>query len=327
MPEHALAPAWPKQPRSLPDMRRLAKRVVDGMPKVRAAILFGSRARKTARRDSDWDVALLAPERYKHEVLRTAPRIPTVSYVSLSPKRLRERHNRLGTLERSVARDGVLLAGEWTMPKSQTNPTVSYENLASGLQVAADQLAMAIDHLGRIIRRYPDFILNPSNYGDNTLAGSSQYASEHLAKAALLHLEIDHPESHKVLKLAGALRSQHPGHPWIKIIESFNGQSHDLHVAEYEGEIVENLDRSLARLYNAIDFYGEVLAAIAKKRPDFTERLQTLCGSIADIVFIYQNGLYWETCPDELKQRLLQWNRIATYYSQTDTGSSQSGGD
>ncbi len=240
MPDQALVPVWTKEPRGMSDMRRLAKRVVDSTPRVQAAVLYGSRARKSARRDSDWDVALLTPERYRKEVLRTVPEIPDVNYVLLSPKQLREQHNHLGTLERNVVRDGVLLAGEWTVPKSQAKPKVSYEKLAIGLRIAADHINLAVYHLGNVIGRQPE-------YGNNLLGGKSQYASKHLAFAALLHLEIDHPHSNKMLDLAEALRNEHPNHAWGDAIELLNGPFRGSLFEDISSVIAEDLDKSQVR--------------------------------------------------------------------------------
>ncbi len=305
MAEQALAPVWTREPRGMPDMRRLAKRVVDGMPRVQAAVLFGSRARKTARRDSDWDVALLAPERYKEEVLRTAPRIPAVSYVALSPKRLRERHNRLGTLERSVAEDGVLLAGEWTMPESQKRPVVSYPKLAKFLETSAAHIDGVAGHVQTLLMEG----MLPSV--DNSLCSGSQKASEHLAKAALLHLCVHPARTHNALGLAYALQEKHPNHPWYSTIVSFNGFSNKRHTADYEYEEIEKTDYSLDRLCRVMKFYEEVLTTVMQRRPGFAWQASKICRRVVSIVSKYQGGINWDKFPDGLMRHLLQWKQVA----------------
>lgn len=308
MQEHVSAPVWNIEPAGMSDMRRLAKRVVDGMPLVSAAILFGSRARKTARRDSDWDIALLAllaPERYKWEVLRSVPGVPTVSYVSLSPKRLRERHNHIGTLERSVVRDGILLAGEWTMPKSKQKPKATNAELANGLHSSANHINLAVTNMYEVVDSYVD-------YGDNTLAALSQQSAEHLVKSALRHRGIDYPHTHRALMLAEALRKQYPTHCWIETIESLNGKSAALHIAEYDYKLAEEVDASLARLHKTLEFYERVVEAIAKKRPKFKEHLQVLRKEVVKIISRHQGDeIYWNKLPSELRQNLLNWRQMA----------------
>ncbi len=304
----------------MPDMRRLAKRIFAGMPLVQAVILFGSRARGTARSDSDWDVALLAPKRYMKEVLRTAPILSTVNFVSFSPRQLTERCNRLGTLERSVVKDGVLLAGEWVTPDSQKKLTVSYPEMANGLEVAADHITMAASQLLTIKRV-------DTTQGRNTLCAFTQYAAERLSKAALLHLCIDPSRTHKVLKLADAIRKEHPHHPWIKIIESFNGRSSDHHVADYGITLIEPLDESLTRLYGVMGFYRLVLKAITSKRPGFSSYLPELCNNIVAIVSMQKSAPTWRELPEEMQQRLLQLNQMAEETLATVAGKGRESAD
>ncbi len=315
MQELALVPGLPKGPRGLPDMRRLAKWIVNSMPMVQAAILFGSRARRTARRDSDWDVALLAPERYKGEVLRTVPRVPDVSFVSLSPRRLRVRQNWLGTLERSVARDGVVLAGEWNMPRSLKKTRVSYPAMFRRLSTAVTRAQAAyfrlvmgkIDHSGDV---------------DNDLSVFTQDAAEFTSKAALLHLGVDAPETHDVDKLADALSKKHPRHAWVSAISSFNGMSLMRHVAGYEDddEDIGDVQESEDRLCRVLKFHEEVLEDIARKRPGFRGEMENLCNKIIIFVSDVKSDRRWKLCPEAVQHSLLSWEQRAQKVLENYTG-------
>ncbi len=304
MHEQALSTAWSRAPRGMSDMRRLASHIVASKPWLQAAILFGSRARGTARQDSDWDVVLLAPERYRDEALRLAPRVPAVSYVPLSPRRLRERHNRLGTLERSVVRDGVLLAGDWIMPKSQKRQIVSYPDLANGLGVSASEICLAVVRLLAILQRLPVS-------GDNILCSATQDAGELLSKAALLHLGIHPPHTHNALELADELRKTHPHHDWIDMIESLNGLSKERHVAIYSTTILESFEASLHRLCMVVEFYIAVVETVFEKRPGIKGYLIRICEDIVCFDSIYQKASNWEQLPEDLKRKLLRWKRLA----------------
>lgn len=300
---HVPSPAWAIEPKGLSDMRRLAKHVVDSMPRVQAAILFGSQARKSAGKRSDWDVALLAPERYRKKVLEAVPSVPAVNYVLISPKGMHDRYNRAGTLERSVAEDGVVLAGEWEMPKSRKRHTVSSKALQALLISSASCIDQAFARLKTVIR------LDWLDQGDNSLCANSQDAAERLAKAAILHLGIHPYKTHKVLTLADALCDKHPNHPWIETIRSFNGDSATRHVSVYCAETEESTEDSLTRLQNVLVFYQELIEAISKKRPGFSKRMSKVCSHAIQIASNHQSDIDWESVPSELKRELLLWKQ------------------
>lgn len=315
--ELAEATVWSRKPRGLPEVRRIAEQIVASRPWIQAAILFGSRARGTAHRHSDWDVALLAPERYKGEMLRAAPRVPTVSYVPISPRRLRERYNRIGSLERSVAREGILLAGEWALPKTKKRQTVSYSNLGNDLMTSADQVNSAISHIQIIVEWLTASERTEPGYGSNYLCATTQDAGELLSKAALLHLGIHPPKTHDALGLANVLRKKHPKHAWVDVIESLNGRSATRHVAIYNAEIEESITASMERLYKVMRFFAEVFATISTSRLGFAGYLLKISARTIDIVTFHQETRNWERFPEELKQGMMQWKKMAEDFQAT----------
>lgn len=304
-------PAWSDKPKGMSDMRRLARDVVDKVPLVQAAILFGSRARGTASSDSDWDVALVIPNRYRKRVLRDLPRVPTVNYVSLSPKRLRERHNQIGTLERSISIEGLSLAGEWTLSQSQKQPAVSCAVLANGLNAAAVRIDTFINQV---------MLANLSQIWlmENTLCDTSQDAAERTARSALIHLGIHPPPTHNMMAFADELRISHPGHAWVERIESFNGYSSERHVADYDAQIMETVEESLTRTCRVIEFHKELLETIAIERPQILDHLLRLSKYIAVAVTLHGKSDAWSNLPDDLKHQLLQWKHQANELLKSD---------
>lgn len=289
----------------MPDVQRLARSIVSGNPSIEGVVLFGSRARDTARDDSDWDVALLAPEGCGKDVVRKAPRVPDVNYVYLSPKRLRERSHLLGTLEMSVVRDGILLAGNWSITKSRKRQRVSNANLYRSLKSAAEVAELATHRLLRVLGI-------PNVSSDNLLCAQTQNAAEYLSKAALLHLAV-HPEfTHNVIVLADALRQKWPKHAWVDIIESLNGESSYRHTAVYNPSSVESINESVERLRKVVDFCAVVIRDISRQRPGFSNQLESLCKEVTDSVADSQMHSNWHLIPSDLKRALQEWNELAT---------------
>ena len=107
------------KPTSYELLRRTAVRTVETCPGVEAVVLFGSRARGTARPKSDWDVAVLS--RAESAVERNACRLlgehERVNAIVLRPEAIEEYRDRATRLEAAIARQGRLLAGTWSRPE------------------------------------------------------------------------------------------------------------------------------------------------------------------------------------------------------------------
>ena len=99
----------PKIDRAVEALRELLTRE----PKVRAAILYGSCARGTAREDSDIDVLILVPDEAVDRLRDSIHDIESAFDVTVSPIMLRP--DDVDRLDRqfldSVLREGILLAG------------------------------------------------------------------------------------------------------------------------------------------------------------------------------------------------------------------------
>ena len=127
-------------------LRRTAAEAVGSIPGIEAVVLYGSRARGTARATSDWDVAILshaAPDD-EETATRLLGKLERVYPVVMKPESIEEHCNQGTRLESAIARQGRLLAGECTPPPCRIeNLDVNPEDLKRNLDTATDDLRSA----------------------------------------------------------------------------------------------------------------------------------------------------------------------------------------
>ena len=127
-------------------LRRTAAEDVGSIPGIEAVVLYGSRARGTARVTSDWDVAILshaAPDD-EEAATRLLGKLERVCPVVMKPESIEAHCNQGTRLESAIARQGRLLAGEWTPPRCRIeNLDVNPEDLKRNLDTATDDLRCA----------------------------------------------------------------------------------------------------------------------------------------------------------------------------------------
>ena len=89
-------------------LRRTAVEAVGYIPGIEAVVLFGSRARGTARATSDWDIAILShasPEN-EHAAKRLFGDLERVESIVMNPESIEAHCNRGTRLESAIARPG-----------------------------------------------------------------------------------------------------------------------------------------------------------------------------------------------------------------------------
>ena len=126
--------------------RRTVAEAVGSIPGIEAVVLYGSRARGTARATSDWDIAILshaAPDD-EEAATRLLGKLERVYPVVMKPESIEAHCNQGTRLESAIARQGRLLAGEWTPPPCRIeNLDVNPEDLKRNLDTATDDLRCA----------------------------------------------------------------------------------------------------------------------------------------------------------------------------------------
>ena len=128
-------------------LRRTAAEAVGSIPGIEAVVLYGSRARGTARATSDWDVVILSHASPDDE--RAARRVfddlERVHPIVMKPESIEAHCNEGLRIESAIARQGRLLAGEWTPPPCRTGDLdVEPEDFRKHLETATLDLQSAL---------------------------------------------------------------------------------------------------------------------------------------------------------------------------------------
>ena len=112
-----------KQIRILRIIRVAAKETLRQNHAIQAILLYGSRARGDHRRGSDYDIAVVSslPRMKAYEASKSLyddemEKNYWTELVFTSPEDLARYANTAGTLESRLAREGILIAGEWKRP-------------------------------------------------------------------------------------------------------------------------------------------------------------------------------------------------------------------
>ncbi|MCY4306180.1 MAG: nucleotidyltransferase domain-containing protein [Aestuariivita sp.] len=242
----------------------LCEQAVHAWPQVKTILLFGSRARNTARPDSDWDIAVVADNptidhviRYKH----TPPPAPFEGYtnldvLTLTPVIIAQDRCAFGRIAQQIAQDGQPLIGDWSMNHPPSAP--------AALILPKDwrlEITMSLNHM-TIAFNNIDAYKQSNCYDDaeaycRSFVESSQMAAEYLVKTMLKRRKVLLAQIHNIERLAAQMRAQRPDEvterDWTSLasrMAALNGHSHRDHQAGY-GDYrltAEDITRSATRL-------------------------------------------------------------------------------
>ena len=191
---------------------------------VKAIILFGSRAKRLARRSSDWDMAIVhAPGRKVS--LAGLPRLHDgceVNWICFSDQRLESRRHLGGTVESAAAEQGVLACGRVRLGTGVLRMTVA---------MAMDRLGKCFNKLDLGARCLADYYFYFQELGfSNNLCAASCEAAEFLAKS-ITHLRGFNPQkTHIVSDLCDELEELNPADALLPSLRKLNGNTHRGHV-------------------------------------------------------------------------------------------------
>ena len=243
----------------------ICQQAYETWPDVHAILLFGSRARGTARPDSDWDIAVVVDDpKMKHVIQskRTPPPAPFDGYtnldvLTLTPDIIVQDRCAFGRIAQQIAQDGHPLIGDWPMNQSPSEAPAALilpkdwrSDILKSLNYATEALTKIEKykqgHLYDDVENYCGFFIE-----------NSQMAAEHLVKVMLKRRKVTPTHTHNIERLAHQMRSQRPEdvskNDWSALaarIEPLNGDSHRDHQAGYgEFELsTENITRSVTRV-------------------------------------------------------------------------------
>ena len=173
---------------------------------IEAVVLFGSRARGTARQASDWDIAILshaAPDD-ERAARRLFGKLERVHPIVMNPESIEEHCNQGIRIESMIARQGRLLAGDWTPPPCRMEDLdMTPEDLKRNLDIATRDLRSAFLALC-------DAALDDNPYVENVVEDSQQ-AAETLAKTIVAGFGLSPATVHDLDVLADQLENAYRG--------------------------------------------------------------------------------------------------------------------
>lgn len=231
---------------------RWATRMVRDRDDLLAVVLFGSRARGTARPDSDWDLALIAETGHPAVQTTSVPELGgQVQVISIPPNVLRGKRNAPGHIARNVLLDGRLLAGSLpAVGKIRRNPPMQpqeFQQMSSSILQAVKMAGAGFaDAAESLAKGDPD-----SCYASAvSFVQFTADATEHLAKLMLVRRGLQPVRTHDLHALAQQLENTGPGHREDEVahIRAMNGETSRHHQAAYTGVTPDDVRHAVGRL-------------------------------------------------------------------------------
>ena len=267
-------------------LQRTAAEAVGSIPGIEAVVLFGSRARGTARAASDWDIAILSHANSDDE--RAARRLfddlEQVNPIVMQPESIEAHCSQGLRIESAIARQGRLLAGEWTPPPCRVADLhVKPEDFRQNLDTATRDLRSALVALC-------DAALNELLYVPNVVE-YSQHAAEALAKTIIAGFGLSPATVHDLDKLAVQLENACRGRTrgvgerrfFAAAIRELDGNTEAAHTARYEAGPVEPPARTTARIACTLRLQTRWIQWYAERNPDMREAAVAAAQEIANV--------------------------------------------
>ena len=252
-------------------LRRTAAEAVGSIPGIEAVVLYGSRARGTARATSDWDVAILShavPEQEK-AATRLFHALERVNSIVMKPESIEAHCNQGTRLESAIARQGRLLAGEWTPPPCRI------ENLDVTPEDLEENLETAVRDLRSLFLTLCDAAVDGRLYVPNVVEYSQQ-AAEELAKTVIAGFGLSPVAVHDLNALATQLENAYRGRMhesedrrrFAAAICAIDGNTKAAHEARYHKGPVESPARTARRIASTLSLQTDWLRWYAERHPE-----------------------------------------------------------
>ena len=291
-------------------LRRTAAEAVGSIPGIKAVVLYGSRARGTARATSDWDVAILSHASPDDE--RAARRVfddlERVHPIVMKPESIEAHCNEGLRIESAIARQGRLLAGEWTPPPCRTGDLdVEPEDLGKQLDTATHDVLGALVALCATAPR--GLLYVPK------IVEESQQAAEAVAKAVIAGFGLSPATVHELDKLAVQLENAYRGRTreaedrmsFAAAIRALDGNTKAAHGARYEAVPVEMPDRTIARVRCTLRLQTRWIRWYAERYPEMRGAAVAAAGEIAHVAGWIENLDGFDRIDAELRAQVRAW--------------------
>ena len=271
------------KPTSYELLRRTAIKAVETCPGVEAVVLFGSRARGTARPKSDWDVAVLsrADSAVEQDACRLLGEHERVNALVLRPEAIEEYRDRATRLEAAIARQGRLLAGTWSLPECRM------EDLETDPAEFREDQEVAIRDIGSAVTQICNAALDSDEYVPN-LVELSQQAAEAVAKSIVAGHGLTPTATHELNELATQLENAYRGHRggderrrFAHAIRDLNGNTRAAQGARYARGQIEAPAHTVERLLRVQRLQTRWIRSCAERHPEIGAPARALGQRIA----------------------------------------------
>ena len=264
-------------------LRRTAVKTVETCPGVEAVVLFGSRARGTAHPKSDWDVAVLsrADSAVEQSACRLLGEHERVNAIVLRPEAIEEYRDRATRLEAVIARQGRLLAGNWSRPQCRMEYLdMEPDEFRKDLEVAIRDIENAVTQLCNAALDRDEYVPN--------LVELSQQAAEAVAKSIVAGHGLTPITTHELNELATQLENAYRGRRggearrlFARALRDLNGNTRAAHGARYAGVRVEEPADTVERLLRVQRLQTRWIRSCAEQHPDMRAPAKALGQRIA----------------------------------------------
>ena len=291
-------------------LRRTAVEAVGSIPGIEAVVLYGSRARGTARATSDWDIAILSHASPENEqaARRLFGELERVESIVMNPESIEVHCNQGTRIESAIARQGRLLAGDWTPPRCRSEDLdVPTEDLRNNLDIATRDLRS-------VFLALCDAAFKGQSYIPNVVEDSQQ-AAEALAKTIIAGFGLSPTAVHDLNALATQLENAYRGrvrgaearHRFAAAIRALDGNTEAAHKARYHKGPVEPPARTAERIASTLRLQTKWLRWYANHNPEMREAAVAAGREIADAAGLVEGMRGFDRLAADLQTRVRAW--------------------
>ena len=291
-------------------LRRTAVEAVGSIPGIEAVVLYGSRARGTARATSDWDIAILSHASPENEqaARKLFGGLERVHPVVMNPESIEAYCNRGTRIESAIARQGRLLAGDWTPPQCRIEDLdVPTEDLKKNFDIATSDLRSAF--LALCEAAFRELLYAPK------IVEESQQAAEALAKVIIAGFGLSPVTVHDLDALASQLENAYRGRTrgaedrrrFATAIRELDGNTEAAHKARYHKEPVEPPARTTERIASTLRLQTAWLRWFVVHNPEMQEAAVAAGLEIADAAVLVEGMRGFDRLAPELRAQVRAW--------------------
>ena len=262
---------------------------------IEAILLYGSRARGDHRRGSDYDIAVISnlPRMEAYEAAKALydKELEKRYWTELaftSPEDLARYPNTAGTLESRLAREGILIAGEWTRPECREGWELDID-----AEKALDWVRVAMGN-GLQATMWLSTASSENWSGDNEAATRIERMAGLVTKGIVATFGIHESDIHDLDRTAEELANAYADTGWRRAeraafavrIRALKSKGRAALRAEKRKGTFEPLDETIGRLGRIWSLMMQWLETVAELHPETGKQV----GDIAKKVDVYLTG-------------------------------------